>query len=125
MALGDRQVAAYTFQASGSNSAGGTTTGSAIDISLTYNNTVTAMVTNGGTGPTVGCSVRFRWQFTSGGTEYQTEVGPAATANSAITRFTFTFPPGSVRGAVTFTGNTGQAVTVEAYGGGEKGPAAS
>lgn len=125
MAIGDRQLTAYTFQASATNTAGSTTTGSLQDISLTYQTTVTAKVTNGGTGPTVGCSVTFRWRFTSGGTEYTLVVGPASTSNSAVNEFTFTFPPGATNGGVTFSGNTGQSVTVEAYGSGEKGPAAS
>ena len=125
MAAGDRQVANYTFQASATNAAAGTTTGSEVDISASYNNTVTAKVTNGGTGPTIGCSVTFRWNYTSGGTEYTQAAGPAAVANSAVSEFTFTYPPGTVRGAVTFTGNTGQDVTVEAFGAGEKGPSAS
>jgi len=94
-------------------------------VNVLYSFTATARITNGGTGPTIGCSVTFRFKYTSGGNEYTSVAGPASVVSSALTEFTFTFPPGAIEAGVTFTGNTGQAVTVECFGGGERGPTAS
>jgi len=94
-------------------------------VGVLYSFTATARITNGGTGPTIGCSVTFRYKFTSGGNEYTQIAGPASVVNSALTEFTFTYPPGAIEAGVTFAGNSGQAVTVECFGGGERGPTAS
>jgi len=126
MPLGDRQTTPITLQSSASNAAAATTTGSMLTtVGVLYSFTATARITNGGTGPTIGCSVTFRFKYTSGGNEYTSVAGPASVVNSALTEFTFTYPPGAIEAGVTFSGNTGQAVTVECFGGGERGPTAS
>ena len=103
-------------QTSTSNTAGSTTTGSWIDLTAVYSSTIYALITNGGTGPTVGCSVRVDLSTDNGTTIYQGVLGTylAGTANSTTYWFAFSLPPDTMYARVVFTGNTGQAVTVQA-----------
>jgi hypothetical protein len=104
-------------QASASNAAAGTTNSSSITVN--YGVSIVAQVTNGGTGPTVGCTVNLQ-ATTDGGTTWVTiDSRLAGTANSANYSFRFDLGAGGAAGdwatvRVQFTGNTGQAVTVQA-----------
>jgi hypothetical protein len=81
-------------------------------------------ITNGGTGPTVQCEGRVLVAHNSGstptaasaGTDWKTvwRFGGGTTAN-AITEQSWEFGPAVMHLEVEFVGNTGQAVTVEAY----------
>lgn len=101
--------------------AAGTTQGTSGSVSGSANltNTIgphllTTKVTNGATGPTVGCSVTV---FVSGdNTNWKTFVSfIAQTANAAVTEFPVEIPAGTMYVEVTFSGNTVQSVTVEAF----------
>lgn len=103
-----------TLQASASNSAGGTTTGSGLDLTEALGGLLTAKITNGGTGPTVACSLFIEvsgngsdWKLFR---QYEAQLG-----NSAITQFAVDVPDTVMHIRTRFTGNTGQAVTVEAF----------
>ena len=110
-----------TIIASASNAAGATTRGT-IDLSATYGGIVTMKITNGGTGPTVQCEGRVLISHAdtlptaaSAGADWKTiwRFG-GGTTNSAVTEQSFQFGPEVRHLEVEFTGNTGQAVTVEA-----------
>ena len=110
-----------TIVTSGSNAAGATTRGT-IDLSTTYGGIVTMKITNGGTGPTLQCEGRVLISHAdtlptaaSAGTDWKTvwRFGGGTTA-SAVTEQSFQFGPEIRHLEVEFTGNTGQAVTVEA-----------
>lgn len=110
-----------TIVASASNAAGATTRGT-IDLSAVYGGIVTMKITNGGTGPTVQCEGRVLISHAdtlptaaSAGADWKTiwRFG-GGTTNSAVTEQSFQFGPEVRHLEIEFTGNTGQAVTVEA-----------
>ena len=110
-----------TIIASASNAAGATTRGT-IDLSAVYGGIVTMKITNGGTGPTAQCEGRVLISHAdtlpaaaSAGADWKTiwRFG-GGTTNSAVTEQSFQFGPEVRHLEVEFTGNTGQAVTVEA-----------
>ena len=107
--------------ASASNAAGATTRGT-IDLSAAYGGIVTMKITNGATGPMVQAEGRVLISHAdtlptaaSAGADWKTiwRFG-GGTANSGVTEQSFTFGPEIRHLEVEFTGNTGQAVTVEA-----------
>ena len=112
-----------TLVASGSNAAGATTRGT-LDLRTAQGGLLTLKITNGATGPTVQCQANILAAHNSGatpaaaaaGTDWKTlwSVGGGTTAN-AITEQGMEIGPGVMHLEVEFTGNTGQAVTVEAY----------
>lgn len=110
-----------TIIASASNAAGATTRGT-IDLSSAYGGIVTLKITNGGTGPTAQCEGRVLISHAdtlptagSAGADWKTvwRFGGGTTAN-AVTEQSFQFGPEIRHLEVEYTGNTGQAVTVEA-----------
>ena len=105
-----------TLQSSTSNGAGSTTTGSGVDLSTALGIAITARITNGGTGPTLPCGVTIEVSSDGGTTWRPWASGTAGTANNAVYDFSFDIPPAVMRARSVFTGNTGQAVTVEAFG---------
>ncbi len=108
--------AATAFQASASNTAGSTTNGSWIDLTGAYECLLSALVTNGATGPTVGCSVVVQVSPDNGTTFYEFARATAGTANSTSYYFNFNLPAGTMYARTVFTGNTGQSVTIQADG---------
>lgn len=108
--------AAVTFQASATNTASGTTTGSTIDLTTALGCTVCAVVTNGATGPTLAC--RFRVQVSndnSNFTDFSSET--TATGNSVVTQCQpVVLPMDILYARSVFDSNTSQSVTVIAYG---------
>ncbi len=103
-----------TILASASNSASGSTNGTELDLTTKYGGLLFAKITNGGTGPTVGCDfVVYLGEATTVKREFSRQT--ASTTNSAVTEFCVEVPPGAMFLNATFTGNTGQAVTVESY----------
>lgn len=110
-----------TIVASASNAAGATTRGT-IDLSAVYGGIVTMKITNGGTGPTVQCEGRVLISHAdtlptaaSAGADWKTiwRFG-GGTTSGAVTEQSFQFGPEVRHLEIEFTGNTGQAVTVEA-----------
>ncbi len=106
-----------TVQASASNTAGSTTNSSAFAVN--YGVSGVAMITNGGTGPTVGCTFNLQGSNDGTGSAFFTISSQTAGVASAGV-YTFPFSIG-VAGAsgdwdhyrAQFTGNTGQTVTVQ------------
>ena len=108
--------------ASASNAADATTRGT-IDVRERDGGIITLKITNGATGPTVACSAKVMIAHDTGatptagaaGSDWKTiETFNGVTTNSAVTEKVFPFPPSVMHVQVEFTGNTGQAVTVEA-----------
>lgn len=109
-----------TLVASASNAAGATTRGT-LDVSAKYGGIATMKITNGGTGPTVQCEGRVLISHEdtlpaagSAGADWKTvwRFGGGTTSN-AVTEQSFEFGPEVRHIEIEFTGNTGQAVTVE------------
>lgn len=110
-----------TIVASASNAAGATRRGT-IDLSAVYGGIVTMKITNGATGPTAQCEGRVLISHAdtlptagSAGADWKTiwRFGGGTTAD-VVTEQSFQFGPEVRHLEVEFTGNTGQAVTVEA-----------
>lgn len=102
-------------QASATNTAGNTTTGSWINLTTKYEARLSGLITNGGTGPTVACSMIVDLSPDNGTTIYSGAGGQFQAGTTASTTYTGAFPDFAgwyVR--VRFTGNTGQSVTVQA-----------
>ena len=110
-----------TIVASASNAAGATTRGT-LTVAGKYGGIVTMKITNGATGPIAQCEgcVLISHEdalpaAAAAGADWKTvwRFG-GGTANSGVTEQSFTFGPEIRHLEVEFTGNTGQAVTVEA-----------
>ena len=107
--------------ASASNAAGATTRGT-LDVSSKYGGIITMKITNGATGPTAQCEgcVLISHEdalpaAASAGADWKTvwRFG-GGTTNAAATEQSFVFGPEVRHVEIEFTGNTAQAVTVEA-----------
>lgn len=114
---------ARTLVASASNTAGSTTRGT-LDMRTAQGGLLTMKITNGGTGPTTQCEGRVLAAHNGGATPAAASAGAdwktlwkfgGGTSASAVTERSFEVGPGVMHLEVEFTGNTGQAVTVEAY----------
>ena len=114
--------AARSIVASGSNSAGGTTRGT-VDLRTSQGGILTGKITNGGTGPTLQCEMRILVAHNDGATPSAASAGAVwktvqrfggGTTANAVSEFSYVVDPGVQHLEVEFTGNTGQAVTVEA-----------
>jgi len=102
-------------QASASNAAGATATSSWIDLITAAGGLVCCKITNGGTAPTIACSASVDLSPDNGTTAYNDfAVGTAGLVISAVYNFFVDVPPGTRYLRTRFTGNTGQAVTVQA-----------
>jgi hypothetical protein len=102
-----------SLQASASNAAAATTTSSTLDASTGYGAIITSKITNGGTGPTVACTATLNVS-PDGTTWYFWTSQTASTTASAVATMPFEVPMHAIKAQIVFTGNTGQAVTVEA-----------
>lgn len=106
-----------------SNAAGATTRGT-VDQRTTIGGLLTVKVTNGATGPTIGAIINILVAHNGGatptaasaGTDWKTvySLQHIITAN-AIGEWDYDVPPGVMHLEVEITGNTGQAVTCEAF----------
>ena len=114
---------ARTVVSSASNAAGATTRGT-LDLRTALGGLLTMKITNGGTGPTVQAEGRVLVAHNAGstptaasaGADWKTvwRFGGGTTAN-AVTEQSWEFGPAVMHLEVEFVGNTGQAVTVEAF----------
>ena len=102
-----------TIQSSASNAAGGTTTGTGIDLRQSTDAAVTAKITNGATGPTVACNAICQIS-PDNSTWYEWARGTGGLANNGVYVYGWRVPRAFAYARVQFSGNTGQAVTVEA-----------
>lgn len=113
---------ARTVVASSSNTAGSTTRGT-IDLETTYGGLLTMKITNGATAPTVQCEGRVLVAHNatlpaaaSAGTDWKTVYTfGGGTTNNGVTEMNYVVDTSVMALEVEFTGNTGQAVTVEAF----------
>ena len=104
-----------TILASISNAAGATKNGTEVDLSTKYGLLVVGKITNGAAGPTIGCDmVVYVGDATGVKHEFSRQTG--GVANNGVYEFVVEIPPSAMFVNLDFTGNTGQAVTVEAYG---------
>lgn len=108
--------------ASASNTAGSTTRGT-LDLRTTQGGLLTVKITNGATGPTVQCTANILCAHDTGSTPASGAAGSTwktlasvggGTANNGVTEFSYEVSPAVMHLEVEFTGNTAQAVTVEA-----------
>lgn len=97
-----------------SNSAAGTTTGTTVSLATAYGAFVTGLLTNGATGPTVAPVAII--EASGDGTNWKEvyRVGGDTIANS-ITPYAYEACAPIMNVRVRVTGNTGQAVTCEAF----------
>lgn len=111
-----------TIIASTSNAAGGATRGT-LDLEAAYGGYLTIKITNGGTGPASQCVCNILIAHEStvptaggAGSDWKTiaSYGGGTTA-SAVTERGMPIDPAIMALEVEFTGNTSQAVTVEAF----------
>lgn len=107
---------ARTIQSSTSVSAGATQNGTEIDLATALGMAITARVTNGATGPTIGCTAIVEVRESGSGNWRTWAQATAPVTANAVTDFAWDVPATVIRVRVTFTGHTGQAVTVEAIG---------
>ncbi|MCL4695443.1 MAG: hypothetical protein KJ023_00050 [Burkholderiaceae bacterium] len=122
-----KTITAAVLVTSASNSAGSTTRGR-LDCSAADGGQIRWRITNGGTGPTVQCEARIMVarkqasmpaaaaEGTGDDAWKQVFVMGGGTTASASTRGSYTFGPEVAYVQIEFTGNTGQAVTVECTG---------
>lgn len=113
-----------TLVAAATSNAAGATTRGTLDLRTAQGGLLTLKITNGATGPTVQCQANVLIAHSSGatpteasaGADWKTlwSVGGGTTAN-VITEQSMEVGPGVMHLEVEFTGNTGQAVVVEAY----------
>jgi len=115
---------ARTLVAAGTSNAAAATTRGVLDLRTAMGGLLTLKITNGATGPTVQCEGRVLVAHNAGAT-------PAAGSAGGDWKTIYTFGGGTVANTVTetslriddsamhveveYTGNTGQAVTCEAY----------
>ena len=106
-----------------SNAAGSTTRGTA-DLRTAQGGLLTVKIKNGATGPTVPATVNILIAHNAGATPTAAAAGSdwktiwsfaASTGNNVPTEQSITIDPGVMHLEVEVTGNTGQAVTCEAY----------
>ena len=106
-----------------SNAAGGTTRG-VLDLRTAAGGLLTIKLTNGGTGPTAQAEARVLVAHNSGSVPSAGSAGATwktiasfggGTAANAITEQVYEIGPGVMHLEVEVTGNTGQAVTCEAF----------
>lgn len=113
-----------TLVAAATSNAAGSTTRGVLDLRTAQGGLLTMKITNGATGPTVQCEGRVLVAHNGGatpaagaaGTDWKTlwTFGGGTTANG-ITEQSINIDPATMHLEVEFTGNTGQAVTVESY----------
>ncbi|MCP5197300.1 MAG: hypothetical protein H6974_11015 [Gammaproteobacteria bacterium] len=110
--------------ASTSNSAGSTTRGTVDLRTALPGSFLTYKITNGATGPTAQCEARILVAHNASTTPTAASAGSDwktvsrrgnGTANNTVGEWVYEVPAGVMHLEVEFTGNTGQAVTVEAY----------
>lgn len=104
---------ARTLEASSSNAAAATKTGTALDLSTKFGGLATLKITNGGTGPTIACDAILETsRDNTNWNEFSRQ--PSGVTASAVYVFNVEVPIAVMYLRSKFVGNTAQAVTVEA-----------
>lgn len=114
-----------TLIAAATSNAAGSTTRGTVDLRTAQGGLLTVKVTNGATGPTVPATVNILVAHNSGATPTAASAGAdwktiwsfaSSTGNNVVTEMPpYEFGPGVMHLEVEVTGNTGQAVTCEAF----------
>ena len=114
-----------TLVAAATSNAAGATTRGTVDLRTALGGLLTVKITNGGTGPTVQATATALVAHNAGATPTAASAGAdwktiavltgGGTTANAVTEQSFDVPQGAMHMEVEFTGNTGQAVTVEAF----------
>lgn len=113
-----------TLIAAGTSNAVGSSTRGTADLRTAQGGLLTVKVTNGATGPTAPATVNVLAAHASGATPTAASAGAdwktiwsfaASTGNNAITEQSIAIDPALMHLQVEVTGNTGQAVTCEAF----------
>ena len=98
-----------------SNAASGTTTGTFVDLRTAYGALVTIKLTNGSTAPSVAPTATVSVTGDNG-TTFKTFYAVGGDLNpSSINQFAIDIPAAAMGVNVVVTGNTGQAITCEAF----------
>ena len=114
---------ARTLVSAATSNAAGTATRGRLDMNSVYGGFLTVKITNGGTGPTIQCQANIMIAHNASlpaagfaGADWKTiaSYGGGTTAGT-ITEQSMPIDPSIMCLEVEFYGNTGQAVTVEAY----------
>jgi hypothetical protein len=113
-----------TIIAAATSNASGGTTRQVIDLRSMYGGILTVKITNGATGPTVQAVANVLMAHNSGSTPAAGAAGAdwktiaswgGGTANNGVSEWSMVVDPAICHLEVEITGNTGQAVTCEAY----------
>lgn len=113
-----------TIIAAGTSNGVGATTRQVIDLRSMYGGILTVNITNGATGPTIQSVANVLVAHNSGatpaagaaGTDWKTIASwGGGTANSSVSEWSMVIDPAICHLEIEVTGNTGQAVTCEAY----------
>lgn len=113
-----------TLIAAGTSNAAGAQTRGTVDLRTAQGGLLTVKVSNGATGPTVPATVNILVAHNSGATPAAASAGAdwktiwsfaSSTGNNVITEQSITIDPAVMHLEVEVTGNTGQAVTCEAF----------
>lgn len=118
------KTARTLIAASTSVAAAGSVRG-AVDLRTKFGGTLTVKITNGGTGPTAQAVAYLMVAHDAGslpatgaaGANWKTlaVIGGGGTTASAVTELSFEVPHGVMHAQIEVSGNTGQAVTCEAF----------
>lgn len=115
---------ARTIIAAGTSNAAGSTTRGTLDLRTASGGPLTVKINNGATGPTVGATVNILIAHNNGATPTPASAGAdwktiwsftATTANNGQLEQSVPIEQGVMHLEVEVTGNTGQAVTCEAF----------
>lgn len=115
---------ARTLIAAATSNAAGATTRGGVDLRSKHGGLLTIKLTNGGTGPSAQAVANVLVAHDAGSLPTLASAGSTwktlwsfggGTANSAVTEQSLEIGPGVMHLAVEVTGNTGQAVTCEAF----------
>lgn len=114
-----------TLVAAGTSNAAGGTTRATLDLRTALGGLLTLKITNGATGPSGQCVGRVLAAHAAGATPAAGGAGSVwktlydgfggGTAANAVSEMSYQIDPAVMHLEVEFAGNTGQAVTVEAY----------
>lgn len=113
-----------TLIAAGTSNAASSSTRGTADLRTAQGGLLTVKITNGATGPTVPATVKILVAHNSGATPAAASAGAdwktvwsfqASTGNNVVTEQSITIDPAVMHLEVEVTGNTGQAVTCEAF----------
>lgn len=114
MAITKADSNVVSSQSSSAGSAQDAVISSAIDLTGAYEAILTGKITNGATGPTVGCTVNVYVSRDNWTNPYLFATITGGVANNGVYPFAFQLPDAVKYAKIGFGGNTAQAVTVVA-----------